>query len=105
MAGITLTWDLPVTRSDGSPLDINDINRVEIEMSTDGGTTWSAPQTILPADAQTLTVSNLVPGTYHFRGACYDVADARGVDTMTQATVASTAAPAALINFTAVVIP
>jgi len=40
MANVVVSWALPTTRENGTPLKISDIKDVEIKLSADGGKTF-----------------------------------------------------------------
>jgi len=67
----TLTWTAPVARADGAPLSLSEIGGYHIRYGTTAG---SYPNTVDVSDgsAQSATVNNLVPGTYHVVMTSYD---------------------------------
>jgi len=62
---ITLSWDIPTHRIDGSELAISDIAGYQIIYGTD---TYLLDQTIEAANAQITSIDlDLIPGTYYFQ--------------------------------------
>jgi Putative Ig domain len=69
---LTLQWTAPVTRADGTPLSLADIDGYHIYYGTAAG---NYPNRVNLADgtAQTATVKNLPVGTYYIVMTTYDV--------------------------------
>ncbi len=71
VGGFTLTWTAPVTRTDGTPLSLAEIDGYRIHYGASAG---SYPGTVDVNDgsAQSVTVGNLPAGTYHVVMTSYD---------------------------------
>jgi hypothetical protein len=66
MKTINLTWILPTTRVDGSPLPATGIAHSVLFMSADGGVNWSEMD-MFAAPETAAVVPDLIDGDYHFR--------------------------------------
>jgi hypothetical protein len=68
----TLQWTAPVTRADGTPLSLSDIDGYHIHYGTSAG---NYPNSVNVADgtAQSVIVNNLSVGTYYVVMSTYDV--------------------------------
>lgn len=64
---VTLTWDLPTTRTSGNALDPALIAGVDVSISADAGANFTLTDTILPTAAQEVVFPDLVDGDYSFR--------------------------------------
>lgn len=64
---VTVTWDLPTAREQGGALDPSDIQHVLVELSADGGASYSELNRVLPTEAQQVFVPDLDVGQWHFR--------------------------------------
>ena len=69
---MTMSWTAPVTRADGSPMSLADIDGYRIYYGDSAG---SYPNSVNVADgtAVTATVSNISSGTYYLVMSTYDV--------------------------------
>lgn len=68
---VTLSWALPTTRESGKPLAVEDIQRVVVEVSANGGADWALVGTFAP-DVLSTQVTDLDFGTWLFRGIVVD---------------------------------
>jgi len=84
---ISLHWTAPVTRADGTPLSLSDIDGYHVYYGTSAG---SYPNQLNVADgtAQSATITNIPVGTYYIVMTTYDVG---GRESVYSATVAKTA--------------
>jgi len=84
---ISLHWTAPVTRADGTPLSLSDIDGYHVYYGTSAG---SYPNQLNVADgtAQSATITNIPVGTYYLVMTTYDVG---GRESVYSATVAKTA--------------
>jgi hypothetical protein len=69
---MSLQWTAPVTRADGTPLSLSDINGYRIYYGASAG---NYPNTVNVSDgtAQSATVTNVPVGTYYVVMTTYDV--------------------------------
>ena len=69
---LTMSWTAPVTRADGSPMSLADIDGYRIYYGDSAG---SYPDSVDVTDgtAVTATVNNIPSGTYHIVMSTYDV--------------------------------
>jgi hypothetical protein len=69
---LTLQWSAPVTRSDGTPLSLSEIDGYRIYYGISAG---NYPDWIDVADgtAQTVTITDMPTGTYYIVMTTYDV--------------------------------
>ena len=84
---ISLHWTAPVTRADGTPLSLSDIDGYHVYYGTSAG---SYPNQLNVADgtAQSATITDIPVGTYYIVMTTYDVT---GLESVYSATVAKTA--------------
>jgi len=64
---VTVTWDLPTTRTGGGELRPEDIEETRPEMSADGGANFTPLPPVPPDVPQEVNVPDLEPGNWHFR--------------------------------------
>jgi hypothetical protein len=64
---VTITWDLPTTRTGGGVLLPEDILETRPEMSADGGANFNSLPPVPPDVPQEIMVPDLDPGNWHFR--------------------------------------
>jgi hypothetical protein len=93
-----LTWTLPTTRVDNSPLPISEIKHVEIFISADLGNTYTLLNTVAPSVTQ-LTVPDLEVGEWRFRNTVVDTLDRRSSNADVTTVVVSDANPSPVTNF------
>ena len=98
MKDVRLTWELPVTRESGFPLNPADIAHVEVALSADGGANFGVLGTVAPGSTQTFTQTELEIGTWFFRLVVVDVAGLRSQPVQVQADVPDETAPDAVAN-------
>lgn len=67
MKEISLSWDIPVVREDGSAMPVSEIAHTEVTLSTDGGKTFAALAQVKPDAIQTVKRSPAPDGAYLFR--------------------------------------
>jgi hypothetical protein len=70
---MTLGWVAPVTRSDGTPLSLSDINGYWIYYGTTAGA-YTNNLDVTDGTATTYTITNLPVGTYYVAMTTYDSA-------------------------------
>lgn len=63
---VTLTYDLPTERTDGTPLASSEIKFVEVSLSINGGADFSVVD-VVPPDSTTFVQTDLEAGTWPFR--------------------------------------
>lgn len=97
MANVELTWELPTPTAQQRP-----IASVRIEARVSGVQEWSEIN-IVDAPGTSLTVQDLAPGDWEFRGIVVD--NAGGESTPVEAAVfVPFDAPSPLVSFTATVV-
>jgi hypothetical protein len=64
---VTITWDLPTTRTSGFPLDVIDIEHTRVALSADGGTSFGTVGTRLPTDPQEFLLGDVDIGDWLVR--------------------------------------
>ena len=99
MANVKLLWELPDTRISGGPLVVDDIARVDIELSADGvnfASIGSFPPSVLET-----TVEALDTGEWQFRGVVVDK-KGKASDPMFATVVVDESAPGPLKTLIAV---
>ncbi len=64
---VTVTWDLPTTRTGGGELQPEDVLETRPEMSADGGSNFTSLPPVPPNVPQEVNVPDLEPGNWHFR--------------------------------------
>jgi hypothetical protein len=69
---LTLSWEAPVTRADGTPLSLADINGYRIHYGKSAGD-YTNHVDLADATAQQVTLTDLPLGTYHLVMTTYDV--------------------------------
>lgn len=72
---ITLTWELPTTRTAGGALPVEDIRDTVVEASADGGANFTTIDTVAPTDPQTAFVPDAEIGEWQFRLTVFDKAN------------------------------
>ena len=79
MKNATVSWELPITRESGRPLDLADIQGVEVSLSADGGANFAVLNTVAPPDTD-LFVPDLEVGDWVFRLTVVDTNGRRSMD-------------------------
>lgn len=98
---VRVVW--PTTREDGSPLPLGRITHAEISFAVRNDPEWfGTPRTVEPVAGQPFTEfvqQAMEPGTYFFRGRCFDDAGRASEETIAQVTVGveSESAPGAIV--------
>lgn len=106
MSTATLTWPLPTTRTDLTPLLLEDIAGVKVSMSADGGGHFSPPVLVPAGVEQTFSASNLTPGVYIFRLVVEDMEGRNSANTDVDAVVTDPdviAPPSAIVDVVVVI--
>lgn len=103
MADVIVSWDLPTARQQGGGLAPEDIDFTRVEMSADGGTTYTALNDVAPDAPQSVRVPDLEFGTWHFRVSTFAFVGGQGDVTEISATVEDVSAPVAVQNLQATV--
>lgn len=101
MPNVTLVWTLPNKRESGRPLNPADIMGVEIAASVDN-TTFTVME-VLPPTSTEVTLTELEPGDWFFRGVVVDKDGRRSAPVTITQTVPDTSPPQGLPNFSATV--
>ena len=63
---ITINWEHPDSRRDGGAAGPEDVRETFVEVSADGGATFTPLATVQPTDPQTVTVPDAEVGEWHF---------------------------------------
>lgn len=92
-----VTWQLPTSRESGGPLDIADIQHVEVSLSADLGVNFSILGNVTPLAAQERTIPDLVDGDYVVRLVVVDVNGLRSANVDTSFLI-DTSAPGTVTN-------
>lgn len=95
---VTVSWDLPTTRTSGGPLNPSEIQFTRVELSADGGANYSTLGDIEPGVAQEVLVPELEFGAWFFRVSVFDTRNAQGEAATIEAVVPDDSAPAAVLN-------
>ena len=69
---ITLSWNAPVARSDGTPLSLADIDGYRIHYGTSAGS-YTNHVDLADGSAQSVVLTDLPVGTYYLVMTTYDV--------------------------------
>jgi hypothetical protein len=69
---LTMRWQAPVTRTDGTPLSLADINGYRIQYGTSAGD-YTSQVNLADGTAQQVTLTDLPLGTYYLVMTTYDV--------------------------------
>lgn len=77
MADVKVTFQYPSTRGSGKPFDAGTVKRVEIDLSADGGTSFTKIGDVNPGVFE-FTQTELEPGLWVFRGRVIDNKDRAG---------------------------
>jgi hypothetical protein len=96
MSKVVVAWVLPTTRESGRPLAVDDIDRVEIEVSADMGANFS-PLGSYPISILSTEMTEIDPGEWMFRGRVFDKAQRPSAYTTASVVVADTTPPSQLI--------
>ena len=64
---VTLTWELPTTRTGGGDLPLDEIAETQVAMSADGGANYTPLPPVPPTDPQEKFVPDLEAGDWHFQ--------------------------------------
>ena len=99
MKNVNIAWELPTTRESGFPLDIADIQHVEVSMSADLGNNFVVINTIAPPTLD-ITVPDLEIGDWIFRLVVVDTADKRSADVDVSVNVPDETNPSSVVNVT-----
>lgn len=106
MATVTVNWNEPTTRTDGSALPLSAIAGTNVSYSSDNGATFTFLASVPPGATNQIT-KDLTPGTYIFRLAVVDkqVPPKTGANVDKSAVVSnpSLAAPGIVTNVTVVI--
>jgi len=94
MANLRITWVLPTTRESGKPLAPADIAGVDVELSADGGESFTS----LGVKAGTeFVITELEPGEWFVRGTVVDTKARRSAPLSGSAVIEDATAPSALV--------
>lgn len=98
MRNVRISWDLPTTREQGGPLDVSEINYVEVELSADGGANFSPVDQVSPP-ATDIQINDLPFGdTYVVRLRVLDQSLRASADVDTPFAVSDDSAPGVVQN-------
>jgi hypothetical protein len=100
MKTVNLTWDLPITRGDGTPLPTTEIKHVQISLSADLGASYVVLNPTPAGPITQLTVPDLEVGEWRFRAVVIDTQDRPSANADLTVVIASDAAPNPVSNFT-----
>ena len=95
---VTITWDLPTTRTGGGELRPEDILEVRPEMSADGGLNYTPLPAVFPTEAQEIMVPDLDAGNWHFNFVLVDILDQESAPAHHIETVADESPPNPIEN-------
>lgn len=98
---ITLNWALPTTRESGKPLALSDIQHVIVEVSADGGETFSTLG-LFPPTVTSTQLTDLDFGTWAFRGVVVDTKNRFSAPLVATLVNEDTSPPSALVTLEAV---
>ena len=84
---ISLHWTAPVTRADGTPLSLSDIDGYHVYYGTSAGS-YPNQLNVVDGTAQSATITDIPVGTYYIVMTTYDVT---GLESVYSATVTKTA--------------
>jgi hypothetical protein len=65
MSAIRITWKDPAVRSDGVPLDVSELARIDVSMRVAGAPEFTIIAAVAPG-VQSFTQTDLPPGDYEF---------------------------------------
>lgn len=71
MASVKVKWTLPTTRASGKPLALADVAGVKLQISANGGQTYTDLPQAKATDTERL-FQDLEPGEWRWRGAAVD---------------------------------
>lgn len=92
-----VTWELPTEKDNGRPLDLDDIDRVEVLLSANQGQDFSALDPVRPEDEQVSTIPDLEDGDWVVRLVVFDTRQRSGDNVDTPFTI-DTAPPGTVKN-------
>lgn len=95
MANVNVVWSLPVTRESGKPLNVSDIDRVEIEISADAGANFGLVGKF-GTDVTSTLLEAVDVGDWIVRGTVYDKAGRQSKPLLASFSIADTTPPSAL---------
>lgn len=101
MADVTVTWVLPTTRESGRPLKIEDIDRVVLELSADGGANFGAVDEFPSSVTETVLVE-MEPGEWFVRGYVRDTKGRKSQPVTRSIVIEDPSPPSALVELTLV---
>jgi hypothetical protein len=76
---LTLQWTAPLTRADGTPLSLSDIDGYHIHYGTSAGN-YPSSVNVTDGTAQSAIINNLSVGTYYVVMSTYDVNGLEGAN-------------------------
>lgn len=96
---VTISWDLPTVREDGSPLLASDILEVQVSIRVDNPTApWTLVASISPASPQDFTAGDVDVGDWEYKLVVVDTEGRLGAAVITKFTVVSDAPPEIVTN-------
>jgi len=102
---VTITWDLPTTREDGSPLPVEDIANVVVSLKVDNlAAPWTMMGTVEPTNPdgtlipQGFTAGDVDIGDWLYRLVVNDIQGQPSPPVDTAFSVASDAGPSIVMN-------
>lgn len=95
---VTITWDLPTARVEGGPLPVDEIARVQVEMSADGGANFVPLVDVTPAEPQQAYIPDLEVGSYEFRKIVFTTDGQQSDAVVTEVTVVDDSRPMPVTN-------
>ena len=97
MKNVNIAWDLPTTRESGLPLDVADIQHVEVFLSADLGATFTSINVIAPPTLD-VTVPDLDIGDWVFRLVVVDTSGRQSANVDTPVNVPDETNPGTVVN-------
>jgi len=93
------TWALPTVRDSGGPLPIEEISHTMIEVTLDGGVTWTELVRVPPTDPQEFRITDAEVGTWGFQGTVVDTNNRSAPPVSGTAVVPDETAPGPITDF------
>lgn len=101
MKNVRIAWELPITRESGLPLDLADIQHVEVSLSADLGANFVVLNTVAPPTLD-LLVPDVDIGDWIFRLVVVDTDGRTSADVDTPVNVPDETNPGSVVNVTVV---
>lgn len=96
---VTISWDLPTVRDDGSPLSVGDITEVQVSIRVDNPSApWTSVGAVTPLSPQDFTAGDVDVGDWEYRLVVVDTKGKESAPVDTKFTVVSDAIPGGVTN-------